>query len=62
MGIASFALIGEAAIKLGSVGWKAYCDLNQENADAFSPEQIQALIDDHRSTEEILAEHGIEME
>ncbi|GEM_PF-6304646 len=54
-------LIGDAAIKLGAEGWKFYKEMNQENADAFSEEALQKIIDDHRSTEEILAEHGIEM-
>ncbi|OEU67059.1 MAG: hypothetical protein BA863_08075 [Desulfovibrio sp. S3730MH75] len=61
MGItfASGMLIAEAIGKLGLEGWKAYCLANRETADAFSEERIQGLIDDHRDTDEILAEHGI---
>lgn len=52
--------VGKVIAKLTVVGWEAYCDANRENVDAFSLEKIQALRDDHHSTEQILADNGVE--
>jgi len=61
MEIATILSIGKLALKLGSAGFDVYVEANRENADAFSPEQIQALLDDHRDTADILADAGVEL-
>lgn len=53
-------LIGRAVVKLGQEGLEAYCEAMKEKAEPITVADIQQLIDDHRSTEEILAAHGIE--
>ncbi|OEU70166.1 MAG: hypothetical protein BA863_00970 [Desulfovibrio sp. S3730MH75] len=59
MEIATIVTIGKVAIKLGEIGWDAYCEANRVDADAFSEERCRALLDDHRDTDEILAAHGV---
>lgn len=57
--IASMIMIGNAAIKLGTTAWNAYCELNEENVDAFSAERIEAILQDYQTTDEQLAAAGL---
>jgi|GEM_PF-2745940 len=62
MDFAAALALGELVYKIGMPAYKAYCETNKDNADAFTKEAIQAVIDSHETTEETLERLGVDSE